>query len=118
MSDLLVIAPAGAYRTWETAIADDLADELRARTSIYTWISDAPADTTEFLDPSGPRILLMNVEALSTVERARALCQIFWRNVRPWWSSTNRVCIKNHKAKRTKFRQQASGGAWPTGAAS
>lgn len=107
VKDLLVIAPAGAYRTWETGIQDD----LTLPATIYTWISDAPKKhkdlAKKFLQLTGkfddPRILLMNVEALSTVKTARELCLEFCQQNNVMVVIDESVCVKNPKAKRTQF---------------
>src|SRR5262249_32474534 len=39
VSDLLVIAPAGVYRTWEQQIAEHVADDLQSRLQVHTWAS-------------------------------------------------------------------------------
>lgn len=80
VDDLLVIAPAGAYLPWADAAKLDLPDDVLCETRIFIWTS-ARASTkrfqgelTEFMDHTGPRILLVNSEAISSVKDARALC--------------------------------------------
>jgi hypothetical protein len=77
VSDLCVIAPASVYRIWETALQDDVNDALLKQCYVYTWVSKEKASTKALLAHPGPRILIMNVEALSTVDPARKLCLNF-----------------------------------------
>jgi len=110
VKDLLVIAPAGVYRTWETAIKDHVSDDLQKRLSIYTWSSAGSETQSEklrrltFVEATGPRVLLMNVEALSSVERARKFCLDFLDAPNKAMIAIDEsTCCKSHKAKRTKF---------------
>jgi Mesyanzhinovviridae DNA helicase len=108
VSDLLVIAPAGVYRTWEDQINEHLSTDLLSRIKVATWRSGAGqkamAAIKDFLNPTdeGPRIFLMNVEALSTVKEARAAAEKFLvrNNMIAVDEST---IIKGYRAKRTKY---------------
>src|SRR5262245_49181322 len=81
VSQLLVIAPAGVYRTWETAAQTHLDPDLMRRSAVLAWSASdsqkAAGKLKILLGRSGPKILLVNVEALSRVERAKALCLSF-----------------------------------------
>jgi len=105
VSGLLVIAPAGVYRTWETAIREDLG----VAATVYTWVSGgksrvkAKASLAAFTQASGPRILLMNVEALSSVAEARELTLTFLAADPTMTVIDESVIIKNPSSKRTKF---------------
>ena len=102
--NLLVIAPAGVYRTWQTALHDDLDDRLVSMMQVYTWVSSAREDTRAFLTHGGPRVLLMNVEALSTVKAARELCIGFLQSgAGAMVVIDESVIIKSPRAARTKF---------------
>ncbi len=107
--DLLVIAPAGVYRTWQVAIKDHLAEGLLARVKVFTYSSsDKSKRVAETLEKfltyeAGPRILLVNVEALSNVERARLLCVQFLGQRNVMVAIDESTAIKNPTAKRTKF---------------
>lgn len=108
--DLLVVAPAGVYRTWETAAKDHLSPELLARTWVHTWEAKgtgtkANQKKVDFLinNKDRPRILLVNVEALSSVERARQVCIEFLGQRRSMLVIDESTTIKNPSAKRTKF---------------
>lgn len=99
--DLLVIAPAGCYRTWVTAIEDIGAPKDML---VYLWSAeDDHAATWPLSKHRGRRILIMNVEALSTVYRARKLALGFvgWRKCTIVVDES--TCIKNDDAKRTEF---------------
>jgi len=106
--DLLVIAPAGVYRTWESAITADFNDELLSRTKVHTWQSGkygsqkAKRELELFLSYSGPRVLLMNVEALSSVKMARELTEKFVSR-KTYVAIDESTVIKNPTAKRTKY---------------
>lgn len=79
--DLLLVAPAGALYgedALETQVPQHMPAELRERAMVYVWRSGAgkaaQAELDRMLrstDPRRPRVLLVNVEALSTVKRAR-----------------------------------------------
>jgi SNF2 family DNA or RNA helicase len=108
ISNLLVIAPAGVYRTWETDIRKHLGEELLRRVRIDRWESGpTKADKTRleaFLHLRGrPRILLINIEALSTVEAARKLCGAFLTSAPTTMVIDESTTIKNIGAKRTTF---------------
>ena len=109
VSDMLVIAPAGVYRTWEKAIDEHVSVDLRSRLAIYTWISSKKAGKelaarAAFLKFTGPRVLLMNIEALSTVQDARAMCETFLRDkAKGMIVIDESTIIKNPSAKRTKY---------------
>lgn len=108
--DLLVIAPAGVYKTWEVAIKDHLSAELLERTLVFTYASSDKGKAhvkalDKFMENIGqqPRILLVNIEALSNVERARLLCLRFVKQRQVMVAIDESTAIKNYKAKRTKF---------------
>lgn len=81
--DLLVIAPGGAYLPWADAARADLPDELLKLTRIFTWVSGKAAnkgvvrEREAFLSHEGPRILIVNIEAIGQVARAREMCVAF-----------------------------------------
>lgn len=107
--DLMVIAPGGVYRTWEQAIKDHLNQDLLNQTSIYTWSAQdrnksAMKRVEEiFMKARTPRILLMNVEALSAVVDARRLAANFLAERDCMLAIDESTSIKNHRSKRTKF---------------
>jgi SNF2 family DNA or RNA helicase len=108
LKSMLVIAPAGCYLGWKDDAPKHLASELNARMQIYDWSArkDKAADKEElrkFLEYQGPRILLVNVEALSKVIRARDLCVKFLKQGPAMMVVDESTCIKGYAAKRTKF---------------
>jgi SNF2 family DNA or RNA helicase len=108
-SDLLVIAPAGVYLTWIDAIKQHLSVDLLSRVRVQAWASGANArqrrQLENFLeDHSRPRILLVNVEALSTVQLARDTCERFLDTSRRRMIAIDEsTVIKQEEAKRTEY---------------
>jgi SNF2 family DNA or RNA helicase len=107
IENLLIVAPAGVYRTWEVDAAKHLSDDLRRRVKIGRWESDASPEAkrqlTDSMKRKGPKILLMNVEALSTVDAAKMLCGLFLTQGPTTMVIDESTTIKNPSAKRTKF---------------
>lgn len=99
--NLLVIAPAGVYKTWEEALLDDVVD--MSDVAVFTWESGKKKDTTDFMTHLTRRVLLMNVEALSTVQAARELCIEFLDGGEAMAAVDESVVIKTPGAKRTKW---------------
>jgi hypothetical protein len=109
--DQLVIAPAGVYHTWKTAIADHCSEDLQDRMLIHTWESGMGKGERKKLegfmrtiDKRRPRTLLMNVEALSRPGEARKLVTEYLdqRSKLTVTAIDESVVIKNH-SKRTQF---------------
>ena len=104
---LLVIAPGGVYQTWRRAIEDDLPDVLASRMKVLVWKAGGgiaqDREIASLLLHKGPKALLINVEALSSVLRARELCTRFVEAGRTTIAIDESTIIKNSKAKRTKF---------------
>jgi hypothetical protein len=109
--DLLVVSPGGALPPWVDAVRADLPDELMARTKIFRWISQrartktARLELEDFLAHDGPRVLLVNAEAISSVRAARELCVQFLRQ-RPGKNEaviSESVVVKNPKSECGKF---------------
>lgn len=104
--DHLVIAPAGVYRTWEVAMAEHLDPPLLAAMAAFTWEAGlgkrARNELEHFLAKTGPRTLLMNVEALSRPGEARAVAKRFLDGRDAIVTIDESVVIKN-KSKRTEF---------------
>jgi hypothetical protein len=95
LSDLLIFAPAGCYGNWTTDAGPDEPCELHkhmdpewyARTAVHKWRSGAGVGATAVMkqfiaDPSRPRVLVVNIEAMSMTERAKEACLEFIRNSR------------------------------------
>ena len=117
--DLVVVAPGGAYRPWgsgsprfPSAIELDFPKELFNKTKVLVWESrsagtkrrrDELDDFVEYRD--GPRVFVVNAEALSTVKRARELVLEFLRQ-RPnknMAAVDESVIIKNRDAAVSAF---------------
>jgi len=81
--DLLVIAPAGAYIPWASAVCADLPDEIADYLATLVWVSKKRplksfrTEIAQFLAHRGPRMLLVNIEAISSVQEARSMCKAF-----------------------------------------
>jgi len=107
LQGLLVVAPAGVYRVWEGQAKEHLPADLLARTTVHTWAAGATAAATQALQAfrgiRTPRVLLVNVEALSTVQRARDLCTEFLEAAPAMAVVDESTCIKGFKAARSKF---------------
>jgi SNF2 family DNA or RNA helicase len=104
---LLVTAPAGAYRVWADEFEKHVAEEWATKIRVHVWSSGATKAQDEmlkeFMARPGPRILMVNVEALSSVPRARNLCIKFMDMGRTMFVVDESTCIKSLAAKRTKF---------------
>lgn len=106
---LLIIAPAGVYKTWFTAIQDDVPDGLLKQMGIYTWSSGTQggkkesAERERVMQHTGPAALLMNIEALSSVAAARETCIRFLDDAPTMVVVDESVIIKNPTAARTRF---------------
>jgi len=82
LNRLLVVAPAGVYRTWEVDAAKHLHPRFRSRVQIERWESKASRQTKNELKRfvagnNQPKIFLVNIEALSTVMFVRELVAEF-----------------------------------------
>jgi SNF2 family DNA or RNA helicase len=108
VDDLLVIAPAGVYRTWVNAIEDHVGEPLASDLKIYVWQSGAKSKVEQtrlgfFMGYRGPRVLLINVECLSKVKAARDLVLQFCQQRRVYLAIDESTSIKNCRSKRGKF---------------
>lgn len=110
VNDLLVIAPAGVYHTWADAIKEHLGDPVSKRLLVHTWAASDKGkmdklSLDDFMqpDPRKARILMVNVEALSNVERAQKLVLEFAGRRRSMIAVDESTTIKNFDALRTEF---------------
>lgn len=110
VDDLLVIAPAGALDPWVPAMKEHLGAPLDTSLDVLHWNArmsgtNAKARVREFIQGQwdGPRALLVNIEALSSVERARNLVMDFLNQGRVYTVIDESTAIKNPTSKRTKF---------------
>lgn len=93
-SDILVIAPAGSYRNWYEDRPDEpseftkwMTPEARARIAAAGWVSGGSKSSREAMreiisERRKPRVLVVNVEALSSVDKAKAACREFVETTR------------------------------------
>jgi hypothetical protein len=114
--DLLIVAPAGSYRSWFedksdlqlSQINEHVDPALRERMVVAGWKSGGgvqrKAALSEFLRVKGrPRVLVMNVEALSSVEAARQLASEYLDQGHSYFAVDESTTIKNPRAERTKW---------------
>lgn len=111
VTQMLVVAPAGVYETWRKALDDDLSPDLLRRCFIHIWHSGAGSRERTMLKAFREcrdriRILIVNVEALSSVKEARGLVVEFLRAGPTYMVIDESTIIKNPKAKRTRFLVQ------------
>ena len=120
--DLLVVAPAGSYRNWFTdkgespefwsEVRKHVDQALLERTVVLGWKSGmqkrvgGKAEIENLLragkDKSMCRVLVVNVEALSTVEAAEDLCSEFLSQRRGHMVIDESTTIKSYRSSRTK----------------
>lgn len=108
VKNLCVIAPGGVYKTWKKAAEEHLSADLKSRVKIGMWESGANATKTRefkaFMDErEAPRILLINVEALSSVKAAREAVEAFLKADKAVLAIDESTIIKNPSSQRTKF---------------
>lgn len=107
LKNFVVTAPSGCYRNWEGELQQWLPECLYKTLKILVWVSGKtkPQDIKDFLAYNGPRprVLLMNVEALSRVEKARELLREFLKSADSMWVIDESQCVKSPDSARTKF---------------
>jgi SNF2 family DNA or RNA helicase len=108
LNRLLVVAPAGVYRTWEVDAAKHLHPRFRSRVQIERWESKASRQTKNQLKRfvagnNQPKIFLVNIEALSTVTFVRELVAEFLQKAPTMMVIDESTTIKSHTAARTRF---------------
>lgn len=116
--DFLEISRGGVYASWKTAMFGDevtgepghLSDDLKKRIVVHVWKSTGGKAHDKafelFLNVTDrPRALLMNVEALSSVERAKKAVMRFVESQgrRVYAVIDESLIIANHASQRTKF---------------
>lgn len=106
--NLLVVAPKGVYRNWSSEIEKSTTPEQRKSIIIGHWISGGTKKDKEQLRhiltvwPNMRRVLLVNVESLSTVAEAKKAVQTFLKSAPTMMVIDESTRIKNHTSKRTK----------------
>lgn len=114
--NLLIMAPAGSYRNWiidkndiqRAEVNVHLSDDLRERVLINHWRSGAGKahreSLAEFLRAKGrPRILCVNVEAMSNVDRAQDLVEEFLQSGDTYFAVDESTTIKGHDSLRGSY---------------
>lgn len=106
--NLLIIAPKGVYMNWvEKEIPQHLSEDLRERTVVRAWRSGGGVTERRRLETflnvtDRPRILVVNIEALSSVKVAVDLCGAFIGQRRTLMDVDESTRIKGEKAARTR----------------
>lgn len=112
IDDLLIIATGGSYRTWEVQLKEHAAQSLLDRLITFIWDSrklksKVKLDELKAFEISAannkPRCLIINIEALSTVKLAKALCERFVQARRCMVAVDESTSIRNPKSKRTNY---------------
>lgn len=104
--DMLIVAPAGAYRTWEDELRRHAEPAALARAVVGTWVSDQGRESISELlraPASRPKILIANVEAYSTVRDLVEISAKFLSNRKTTFVVDESTTIKNIKSKRGKM---------------
>lgn len=108
-NDLLVIAPAGVYRTWLGEIEEHMLPAVRSEIVVHLWEPSQISRIAQkrhqaFLEQEKARILLVDIEALSTVDRARAMCLKFLQTQRTRCVTVDEsTTIKDPDSERSAF---------------
>jgi len=101
MDALLVVAPGGAYRIWEDEIEKHLPAEIPR--TVRVWVSrTCNEEVTKIVDCPGPKILIVNVEALSTIQAVVNLCRLFLQSNRATMVVDESTTIKGPTSIRTR----------------
>src|SRR5215471_581376 len=110
VQDLLVVAPAGVYKTWIKAVNEHAGRSLLRRLEVFCYSSGGGGrpylealERFMRLEKGHPRLLLVNVEALSTVKRAKELCIEFLTQRQSMLVIDESTSIKGSGARRAKF---------------
>lgn len=106
----LIVAPKGAYAGWIDQLREHLPTEVLERARLHLWRGGRSATEGRALEtlmrppPSGVlRVLVMNVEALSSGRNALAAAERFLRTCRrPKMTIDESTTIKNWKSNRTE----------------
>lgn len=99
--NLLVLAKAGSYRNW----LDEIDIHMDKKPSVAIWKSNNKklrSQCQELIRRNGKRVLLVNIEALSSIKEARNLCAKFLQSGRSIMVVDESTTIKLISTKRTK----------------
>lgn len=111
VNDHLLIAPGGVYKTWNTAVKEHMSDDIQERMIMHNWNSgmgkgerrELEAFMRATKDKRRPRMLLMNVEALSRPGEARDLAIEFLKQRKKTLITVDEATVIKNKSKRTDF---------------
>lgn len=115
VEDLLIIAPAGSYRNWtidrpggrESELRRQFDPALMERAAVATWASGSGKSERAVADllriTGRPRVLNVNVEALSRTKKARLAVMEFLTRRKAVIAVDESTTIRNVGADRTKF---------------
>lgn len=116
LPNLLVVAPAGSYRNWfagKNGLASSELDvhldpALREDMLVNHWRSGAGKGHRESLSEflrvrDRPRALFVNIEALSSVDRARELVELYLESGNTYMAVDESTTIKNGDSLRGKY---------------
>lgn len=111
---VVIVAPSGSYRNWNGELERWLPKEFYDSLKIFTWVSSKSSvkkDFKEFLAFKGskPRILLINVEALSRVDAAKDGLVEFLSGGNAMFAIDESQCVKSPDSLRTKFILKTGG---------
>jgi hypothetical protein len=101
VDDMLVFAPAGVYHTWAVAFGEHASADLKARSWVHVWEAKQKSGRDKltmkrFLDyRDGPRVLIVDIEALSSVDRVFEICSAFLSQRRVYFVVDESTTIKN-----------------------
>ena len=100
IDSVLIIAPKSVYTIWETEINSHMPNAIKYK--IHKWNIDKQKDIEKLNKYEHLRILLINVEALSTKRGFEACVDYLTKNKLNFVALDESTTIKNRSAKRTK----------------
>lgn len=104
VEDGVVIAPKGAIHSWVENLKDHVSDDLRKRLTVHSWESGSARGRKEFSQANGPRLMLMNIEALSRPGDARKyIIEFLEENSSKTMTIIDESSKIKNKSKRTQF---------------
>jgi hypothetical protein len=99
--DMLVVAPAGVYHTWSRAFDEHASADLKRRVWLHVWEAKQKGTRDRLLlkrfleHREGPRILIVHIEAISSVDRVFELCSAFLAQRPTYFVIDESTTIKN-----------------------
>lgn len=106
-NQMLVIAPGGVYEVWQDEFKTHCDPRLLKRLPVLSWRSNRTEtfnrNLHNFMSHAGSKVLLINVEALSNVQRAQDAVIDFSKQGPTTGVIDESTILKGHDSKRTKF---------------